>query len=72
VNIRNCVNTVLNEAKSSTRCKIPTGINDMDVAVLQSIKDLLEPMAVLTDQLQGDGVTASTVIPQLIFAVKRN
>jgi len=62
------VNKVLEESKITNK-KMPRAITVAEVEELNVILNLLEPMASLRDELQGDGVTSSLVIICIINAM---
>lgn len=73
--MKDAVNEVLLEAKeyqriSNGRTKIPGSLKDDDINSLKVIRDLLQPLAELTDDFQSDGVSSSLAIIGVINGLR--
>ena len=68
------MNTVLREARKSKqreeeKTNIPTELTSADVESLHALTQLLEPVYEMTNEFQGDQLTANEVILGVINAV---
>lgn len=52
--------------------KVPKQLNEIEREEIKGIVKLLDPLSILTDTLQSDGVTYSLVIPGLLDAINSN
>lgn len=73
--MKDATNDVLLEAKeyqrsTNGRTKIPVSLRDDDISSLKVIRDMLQPLAELTDNFQSDGVSSSMAIIGIINAIR--
>lgn len=67
------INSVLRDAKADKACKNPPALfTENDFEIIDLLIKILEPMANLTDMLQGDGITSSMVIIGVLDALNGN
>jgi hypothetical protein len=72
------INSVLSDAKvekaalKQKGANMPASLSLGEIETLRFIVRILKPFAIYTDQLQADGITASTVILGLVTAVRGN
>lgn len=59
-------------AKKKEKWIVPSKISDDSRSVINGIVELLDPLSVLTDTFQADGVTSSLIIPGLLDVIISN